>query len=113
MNNKLHSETRVDAVLNSLDGATSAIPKPFLLTRINARLQAKQESIWDKSLYFISRPSIAFAAMCMVIAINIYALTYGDNTNTTLADDKQNLYTLVEDDITSNTLIFDNENIEP
>jgi hypothetical protein len=113
MNNKQQIDERVEDVLNSLDGATSAMPRPFLLTRINARLQAKQESIWDKCLYFISRPAIAFAAVCMVIVINIFALTSRNNANTFIVDDVQNTYTLDDDDIASNTLIIDNENVEP
>jgi hypothetical protein len=113
MNNKKQIEERVEAALNSLDGVASALPKPFLLTRINARLSAKQESIWDKCLYFISRPAIAFVAVCIVIAVNIFAIANGDTTNTSLADDVQNSYLLDEDEIASNTLMIDNENIEP
>jgi hypothetical protein len=113
MKNKQQFDERVEAVLNSLDGATSAMPKSFLLTRINARLHAKQESIWDKYLYFISRPAIAFAAVCMVIVINIFAITNGNSANAIVAEDIQNTYMLDDDDVASNTIIIDNENVEP
>jgi hypothetical protein len=113
MNNKQQLEQQVEAALNALDGATSATPKPFLLTRISARLLAKQESIWDKSLYFISRPAIAFAAVCIVIIVNIFAIANDDTANATVTDEVQYIYTLDDDDIASNTAIIDNENIEP
>jgi hypothetical protein len=114
MNNKSPFEQKIEATSNSFDRVTRAEPKPFLLTRINARLHAKQESIWDKILYFISRPSIAIAAVCIVIAVNIFAIANGDNSNATYADDLQNAYTLDgDDDVAANTMIFDNENIEP
>jgi hypothetical protein len=113
MNSKQQFNERVEDTLNSLDGATSAMPKPFLLTRINARLHAKQESIWDKYLYFISRPAIAFAAVCMVIAINIFAITNGNKANNIATDDMQSTYMLDDDDVASNTIIIDNENVEP
>jgi hypothetical protein len=113
MNNKKQVEQRVEATLNSFHGATSALPKPFLFTRINARLNAKQESIWDKSLYFISRPAIALVAVCIVIVVNIFVIANDDTTNAAIADDVQNTYMLDDEDVASNTIIIDNENIEP
>jgi hypothetical protein len=113
MKSKQQIELQVEAALNSLDGAVSAIPTPFLLTRINAKLLAKDDSIWDKTLYFISRPAIAFAAVCIVIAVNIFVIANDDTANVSLTDDLQNVYMQDEEDVASNTLMIDNDNIEP
>jgi hypothetical protein len=113
MNNKQQLEQQVEAALNSLDGVSSAIPKPFLLTRINARLHAKQESIWDKTLYFISRPAIAFAAVCIVIALNVFVVVNNNTADNAIAEEVQNTNATDDDDMAANILILDNENIEP
>ncbi len=114
MKTKQQLEQQVEAAMNALDGAEKAMPKPFLLTRIQAKLHAKQETIWDKCLYFISRPAIAIVVVGIVIALNVFVVVNDNKTDETITDEVQNSFTTDDDDdVAANTLILDNENIEP
>ncbi len=113
MKTKQQLEQQVEAALQALDGAEKAMPNPFLLTRIQGRLYAKQESIWDKCLYFISRPGIAIVVVGIVISLNVFVVANGTKAEDALTEEVQNGFAAEEEDIAANTLILDNENIEP
>jgi hypothetical protein len=81
MNNKEHIEKMIDEALNSFDGAARATPKPFLLTRINARLNKSSSNAWESAVRFIARPSVVIAGLCLLIGFNILVVTY-NNANT-------------------------------
>jgi len=70
MKNNEHINQLTEEALNSLDGTSRATAKPYLLTRLNARMQNAKESNWDNALRFISKPAVALAGLCLVIAIN-------------------------------------------
>ena len=88
----------INNTIESLDGATRATPKPFLLTRILATVN-KQETItnrWSAILAFISRPGFVIAALSFVLTINFIAFRMNKNdsgntvviqTNTAIADE--------------------------
>ena len=40
----------VDEALNSLDDVKRATAKPYVLTRMNAKMQNSNSSIWDNAL---------------------------------------------------------------
>ena len=110
MNKNEHINKLVDEALNSLDGAERAIPRPYLFTRLNARMQRETESSWDNILKFISRPAIALAGLCLVIAINALVLTNNYSATTTVAEEQ---YASADEYNTSVSLLNDIENIEP
>lgn len=56
--------------LSSIEGIKRATVKPFLLTRIHARINKQTESLWEKAGRIISRPVVAFAGLCLIILIN-------------------------------------------
>lgn len=70
MNRKENINKLVDDALSSLDDIKRAEPKPFLFTRINARMSKGLESAWEKAGWFIGRPAVAFAGLCMILLIN-------------------------------------------
>jgi hypothetical protein len=113
MKTKQQLEQQVEEALHALDGAEKAIPKPFLLTRIHARVHAKQETIWDKCLYFISRPAIAIIVVGIVIALNVLVVANGTKTEDAFTDEVQNGFAADDEEVAANTLILYNENIEP
>ena len=88
MNNKEQIDKMTNEALNSVDGAKRATAKPYLLTRINARLSKTQESAWEHAGRFIARPAVVIAGLCMVIGINILAITTNNATtsNNTAAE---------------------------
>ena len=57
----------VEQTLNSMDGAERATPAPFLLTRINAKMNREQPSAWERFGIFLSRPIIALTTIAFLI----------------------------------------------
>jgi hypothetical protein len=114
MKSNEHINRLTDEALNSLDGAGRATAKPYLLTRINARMQNQneKESIWDNALKFISRPAVALAGLCLVIGINAMVVSYNYPGKTTAVSDEQ--YASVDEYSNSSIAVLqDIENIEP
>lgn len=72
MNNKAQIQTRVEATLTSLDGAQRATANPFLYTRIKARLEAEERSIWQLAAGWLTRPVVAVSAFLMVVFMNAW-----------------------------------------
>ena len=65
---------KIDEILKSIDGIKKATPKPFLLTRVSARIKvanALPENIWYKIAFYLKKPSVAFAAVILLVLINI------------------------------------------
>jgi len=110
MENNEHINKLTDEALNSLDGTGRATPKPYLLTRINARMQNEKESSWDIALKFISRPAVALAGLCLVIVINA-TVGYKYTEKATVVQEEQ--YATVDEYSSSATVLNDIENIEP
>jgi hypothetical protein len=114
MKNNEHINRLTGEALNSLDGAGRAIAKPYLLTRINARMQNQneKESIWDNALKFISRPAVALAGLCLVIGINAMVVGYNYSGKATTVTEDQ--YASVDEYSSSSIAVLkDIENIEP
>jgi hypothetical protein len=82
-------DKNIDAALNSFDGANRAMPKPFLFTRLMARMNRAEENSWEKALRFIARPTVAIAGLCLVIGINAVVL-FNNTGKTTVADQAYN-----------------------
>jgi hypothetical protein len=100
----------INAALNSTDGAARATPRPYLFTRLNARMQNAAENSWDRLLKFISKPAVAVTAICLVVAIN--AMVISDNyTAATTATEEQ--YTATDDYNSTAIVLNDFENTEP
>ncbi len=111
MENNEHISRLTEEALNSLDGASRASAKPYLLTRLNARMQNAKESSWDNALRFISRPAVALAGLCLVIGINAIIVSYNYAGKTTTVSDEQ--YASVDEFSSTVTVLNDIENIEP
>ena len=110
MKNTDHINKRIDEALNSLDAAGQATAKPYLFTRLNARMQNAKENTWDNALSFISKPAFAFVSLCLVVAINVTVISYNYNAATAVATEEQYA---AADEYSSVTVLNDIENIEP
>ena len=111
MNKNEHINKLVDEALGSLDGAERAAPRPYLFTRLNARMQREPENSWDNVLKFISRPAIALAGLCLVITINALVVSSNYTGQTTTVAEEQ--YVSADEYNTSVAVLNDIENIEP
>ena len=112
MNNNEHINKLVDDTLNSLDGAGRATPRPYLFTRLNARMQNTSEGVWDKTLRYISRPAVAMVVLCLVICINALVVTRNYPAKTTNPATEET-YASVYEYNNSVAVLDDIENTEP
>jgi hypothetical protein len=68
MNRKFNTEE----ILNSLDGIDRAEPRPFLFTRIQARMMQEERLPELAVLRFITRPAFVVSLCLVFISINSY-----------------------------------------
>ena len=69
--NDKNIDRQIEEALSSFDNIQKASPKPFLLTRINAKLNNKARNIWEKIAFFMSRPTVMLLGLTLVIATNL------------------------------------------
>lgn len=111
MKTKETIEQQAEAALQSLDGAGRAEPRPFLLTRIHARLNSDKETGWDRLLSFAARPAFVVTLLFVVLLVNgvAVALRSFNNDNNPVTEQ----YAVNDDFSTSVTKVYDIENTEP
>lgn len=80
MNKQEQINKLVDEALESVDDVQRAGAKPYLMTRIRARMDRQAESVWEKAGWFITRPAVAFTGICLVVIINAAVLFYNKTT---------------------------------
>lgn len=97
MFNESKINTRIDEILNSLDGMQKAQPAPFFYTRLHARLSGSERNIWEQVTYFVSRPVVAFGMVSMVILLNMSVLLR-QNQPVTIATASDQTYQSVYED---------------
>jgi hypothetical protein len=102
---------KIDEVMNSMDGINKASPRPFLFTRLEARMQA-EKNIWVKLASFVVRPVVAFTCICFVLIINAMVIFMVDNPKNSLAQQGNELATADEYSQVSSTL-YEFENSKP
>lgn len=71
-------EKKVQDTLDSLDGIQRAEPRPYFYTRLTARLQSADRTIWEAMGSFLSRPVVAVAGLCFILILNAFALLRQD-----------------------------------
>lgn len=110
MNKREHINKLIDEALNSADDIERATPLPFLLTRINARLNKTKESMWEKAVWFIGRPIFAIPALATVLLINVSVIVFHRTEPFSVAESIQ---TSSDDYSYSAATIYDFENTAP
>ncbi len=112
MNKKEQINKFTDETIKSIDAVKRARPMPFLLTRINARLNKTKENVWEKAGWFIGRPSIAIPGLVILLLINIMVILFNKAhpfTTTT----EQSAQATADEFSFSVATIYDTENTEP
>jgi uncharacterized membrane protein YdfJ with MMPL/SSD domain len=112
MKNSAHIEKMVDEALNSADGSTRAGAKPYLFTRLKARMEKETDnrSAWETAGRFVARPAVAIAGLLLVICIN--ALVIVSNRPAAAYSPNDQIATTDEFSMSVATL-EEAENIEP
>lgn len=112
MNKSEQINKRIDETLASVDSATRAEARPFLLTRIQARMNKTTESVWEKMGWFISRPAVAFSGLCMIILINLAVVVFNSTANAANGTE-QAVQTSTDEFSYTVATIYDTENTQP
>ncbi len=71
------SNLEIDEILNSLDGVGRAEARPFMHTRIMARIR-EENNFWTKAVGFIARPAVAIGSVLVVLVANAYTVMNSD-----------------------------------
>jgi hypothetical protein len=102
---------KIEAAFDSLDQIHRAEPRPFLFTRIEARMR-NERSTWGKISSFVARPVIAFACIFLVLVINASVILFSNNSTSSLTQSGPELATADEYSQVSSTL-YEFENPKP
>jgi hypothetical protein len=86
MENKQAITAKTEAILNSLEGVQKASPAPFFFTRVQARLQKEEITLWGRFAGFITKPAVALATLFLIFLLNAAALFYQQKTSVSVAD---------------------------
>ena len=66
-----HHEVNIDLILDSLDGIQPAQPRPFLHTRVMARLERNRSNPWVRVWNVVSTPAVSLAIITSLLIINL------------------------------------------
>ena len=83
-------ETEVEQTINSLDGMSSAEPKPYFYTRLHARMEHELMTP-RKVLGWQFKPVYALAAVVCLLIINVFTILSLQKTQVTNSQ-QYNLY---------------------
>jgi hypothetical protein len=108
-NDSIHK--KIAAALESLDNIQRAGPRPFLFTRIEARMQ-NSSNIWNKISSFVARPVIALACIFFVLFINAAVIVFFNIPDNSLTQSGSELTTADEYSQLSSSL-YEFENSKP
>ena len=99
---------KIDEAMQSLDGINRATPRPFLFTRLEARMQ-NEKNIWIRVSSFVARPVVAFVCVCFVLIINVMVIFMMHNPASSLVQQGNELATTDEyNQVSSNLYEFEN-----
>ncbi|MEO6547456.1 MAG: hypothetical protein ABIN94_05630 [Ferruginibacter sp.] len=102
----------VEDTINSVDDINRAVPKPFLLTRIKARINHSTETMWEKTGWFVGRPVFAVPMLVMLIIINCMVIAFNKPGHSSTVTEQLAQSTSDEFSFTVSS-IYDIENPEP
>lgn len=114
MSDNNHINKLVDDTLNSMDHHKRAMPRPYLLTRINARLLVPSGStMWDRLTSIITRPAVAMAGLIFIIILNILIISSNNDLENYNGSQQETVVDGHDFSIATTTALYDIENIEP
>lgn len=97
---------QIEEALNSFDNIQRASPKPYLLTRINAKINNKARNSWEAIAFFISRPAVMVLGLGLVITVNLSVILINNASKNKVVE--RTILTLSEEeDYTSSFVTFE------
>ncbi|MBL7703669.1 MAG: hypothetical protein JNM14_15570 [Ferruginibacter sp.] len=111
MNRQEKINKLVEEALGSLDDAQRAEPRPYLLTRINARMNKGTASVWEKAGWLVTRPVVAFTGLCMIVLLNVLVVMNKTSHSNNRAE--QTVQTQADELSYTASPIYDIDNTQP
>ncbi|MBZ4189800.1 hypothetical protein [Niabella beijingensis] len=74
----MKKQEHIDAILDSFDGIKRAETRPFMYTRVRARIQ-EESNFWMKTSSVITRPLVAVCCLVSIITVNVYLIIDADH----------------------------------
>ncbi|MDP4262711.1 MAG: hypothetical protein Q8941_09290 [Bacteroidota bacterium] len=65
---------KVEEALNSLEGIQKAELQPYFYTRLTARLQRNEKTLWERMGSFLAKPAVAGVCLCVILVFNAFIL---------------------------------------
>ena len=104
---------KIDNTLKSIDGLVKASPQPFLLTRINSRLNnTVEETVWSQIAFYLKKPMVAGFAILLLFFVNIIVIKSIKNSSEKESIAK-NVTSQKYDFAINVSVLYDIENQEP
>jgi hypothetical protein len=94
--------------MHSMDSINRASPRPFLFTRLEARIQT-EKNFWIKLSSFVARPVVVFTCICFVLIINAMVIFLLNSPGNTLAQQGNEL-AIADEYSQVNATLFEFEN---
>ncbi|SDC87413.1 hypothetical protein [Niabella drilacis] len=69
----MKEQDHIEAILNSFDGLKRAESRPFMYTRVRARLN-EETNFWTKTSSIIAKPVVAICCLVSVVTVNVYLI---------------------------------------
>ena len=114
MKNDENIDRQIEEALNSIGEIKRTSPKPYLLTRINARLNIQVKNFWEGVAVFISRPAVLVLGLCIILTANISVLLLNKSSLINSATERSINSISDEDEYSTSFATIDNfENSEP
>jgi hypothetical protein len=106
-------EGKIERTLESLDGMQRATPQPWFFTRVKARLQREERSVWESIGSFLSKPAVAMAGLGLILILNLFVLFKQDNLHEATNVANQPVQLSDSESILASNSSFDYENVQP
>ncbi len=76
----MNTNRKVEEVMQSLHGIARAEAPPFIPGRVLDSLRdgRKYPGLWEKIAEMVARPSMAFALFILLLAVNVYFVSFSD-----------------------------------
>jgi hypothetical protein len=111
MNKQEQINKLIEEALSSMDDVQRAESRPYLFTRINARMSRRAESAWEKAGWFVTRPAVAFTGLCMIVLLNVMVMFNKTSDSTSVAE--QTVQTQTDEFSYTVATIYDTDNAQP
>ena len=70
MGSNANIDNEVQLTLGSLDGVERASAGPFFYTRLMARMESEQASVWVRAAAWLTRPQVALGLLVFLLVMN-------------------------------------------